>query len=345
MLNRILFIGLGGAGQRHLRLFKKLDGENVEFIAYRSTKKTPLLNSDFTVNEKGTFESLYNLKTFDNINKALELKPNLAVISTPSSMHLEYAQLCADHNINIFVEKPLTNSLDGIQKLKETVKKNKVAIHVGFQRRFHPHLRKIKNILESGKLGRVFTANFTVASYIPRWHPYEDYLKLYACRKDLGGGVLLTEIHEIDLAVWYFGVPSSVVCIGGTYSNVGIDVEDTVKLILDYVSFSVQINLTFWQKHHQRSFEINADKGYISWNQEDDILIEKYFDNPDKNIVRQNPKKGLDAMFESQIDLILNNFDSSNNINEINNSLISLQIVEAAKSSMETNNIIMLKNI
>ena len=94
-----------------------------------------MLNSDFTVNEKGTFESLYNLKTFDNINKALELKPNLAVISTPSSMHLEYAQLCADH-ILIYLLKPLTNSLDGIQKLKETVK-NKVAIHVGFQRRFH----------------------------------------------------------------------------------------------------------------------------------------------------------------------------------------------------------------
>ena len=61
----------------------------------------------------------------------------------------------------------------------------------------------------------------------------------------------------------------------------------------------MQINLTFWQKHHQRSFEINADKGYISWNQSD-ILIEKYFDNPDKNIVRQNPK-GLDAMFEVRL--------------------------------------------
>ena len=343
MLKRILFIGLGGAGQRHLRLFKEnLDGQKIDFIAYRKTKKTPLLNPDFSVNKSETFESVYNIKIFDNLNKALALKPDLAVISTPSSMHLEYAQLCAEQSINVFVEKPLSNSTHGLQKLKETVEKNKVTLHVGLQRRFHPHINRVNDIIKAGEIGKVLTVNFTVASYIPRWHPYEDYLQLYACRKELGGGVLLTEIHEIDLAVWYFGVPNSVVCVGGTYSNVGLDVEDTVRLTLDYVKFVVQINLTFWQKHHERFFSISGENGYLSWNQDEDILTEEYFNDPDKNSVKQNSRPEADVMFDSQIKLIISNLNFSAGVKAINESLVALKIVEAAKKSMKTRRVIML---
>jgi predicted dehydrogenase len=343
MLKKILFIGLGGAGQRHLRLFKEnLEDKNVEFIAYRSTNKTPLLNSDFSVNQEESLEGVYGIKVYDELDEALALKPDLAVISTPSSMHLKYAQLCAEKSIDVFVEKPLSNSTEGLQELKETVERNKVAIQVGLQRRFHPHLSRINDIIKSGAIGQVLTVNFTVASYIPRWHPYEDYLELYACRKELGGGVLLTEIHEIDLAVWYFGIPSSVICVGGTYSNVGMDVEDTVRLTLDYIKFSVQINLTFWQKHHERLFSICGEDGYLSWNQDDDTLTEEYFNKPDKNVVQKNLNPGNDVMFDAQIKSIINNLNFSVGRGGINDSIVALKIVEAAKKSMKTERVIVL---
>jgi len=342
-IKRILFIGLGGAGQRHLRLFKEnLIDEDVEFIAYRSINKTPLLNPDFSVNQEESIESIYHIKAYDDLDEVIALKPDLVVISTPSSMHLKYAQLCAEKSINVFVEKPLSNSTEGLQKLKETVERNKVAIQVGFQRRFHPHLDRVNDIIKSGEIGQVLTVNFTVASYIPRWHPYEDYLELYACRRELGGGVLLTEIHEIDLAVWYFGIPNSVVCVGGTYSNVGMDVEDTVRLTLDYIKFSVQINLTFWQKHHERLFSICGESGYLSWNQDDDALTEEYFNKPDKDVVQKNPNPGNDAMFDSQIKSIINNLNFSVGMNSVNDSIATLEIVEAAKISMKTGRVIVL---
>jgi predicted dehydrogenase len=346
MLKRILFIGLGGAGQRHLRLFKKnLDGKNVEFIAYRSTNKTPLLNPDFSINKDSTIESYYKVKTYNNLHKALDLKPNLVVISTPSSTHLKYAQVCAENGINILVEKPLSNSTYGVQKLIETIKKNRVALRVGLQRRFHAHIKRVKDIVVSGGIGKILNANFTVASFIPRWHPYEDFLQLYACRKELGGGVLLTEIHEIDLAIWFFGVPSSVSCVGGTYSNVGMDVEDTVRLILDYVNFSVQINLTFWQKHHERFFSISGENGYLSWNQDKDTLIEEYFNEPTKNLVNQNPTLDVDRMFDLQVQSVINNFNFTEEDRSINDSLIALKIVEAAKESMKTKRVIDLSEL
>lgn len=340
-LNRILFIGLGGAGQRHLRLFRE-NLPNVELIAYRSTNKTPLLNSDFSVNQKESIENVYQVKIYNNLEDALALKPDLVVISTPSSMHLEYVQLCVSKGINVFVEKPISNSLKGLQALRDTVEKNNIAIQVGFQRRFHPHLNTIKEIIKTGELGQVLTVNFTVASYIPRWHLYENYLDLYACRKELGGGVLLTEIHEIDLAVWYFGMPKSVVCIGGTYSDVGMDVEDTVRLTLDYANFSVQINLTFWQKHHERSLSICGEDGYLSWDQDDDLLIEEYFDKTNEITKHVNSNPGNDAMFDLQIKSLIRNISTIDSKVNMNDAITSMKIIEAAKESMQKNAVIKL---
>ena len=338
MLNRILFIGLGGAGQRHLRLFRE-NLPNVELIAYRSTNKTPLLNSDFSVNQNESIEDVYQIKIYNNLKEVLALKPDLVVISTPSSMHLEYAQLCAEKGIDVFVEKPISNSLKGLQTLRDTVERKHVAIQVGFQRRFHPHLNKIKKIIKSGVLGQILTVNFTVASYIPRWHPYENYLELYACRKELGGGVLLTEIHEIDLAVWYFGMPKSVVCIGGTYSDVGMDVEDTVRLTLDYANFSVQINLTFWQKRHERSLSICGEEGYLSWDQDDDFLIEEYFDKAKESTKRVNSNSDNDAMFYLQVKSLIKNINTIDSKVNMNDAIASMKIIEAAKESMKNNTV------
>ena len=341
MLNRILFIGLGGAGQRHLRLFRE-NLPNVDLIAYRSANKTPLLNSDFSVNQNESIEDVYQIKIYNNLKEVLALKPDLVVISTPSSMHLEYAQLCASKGINVFVEKPISNSLEGLQTLRDTVEKNNVAIQVGFQRRFHPHLSKVKEIIKSGRLGQVLTVNFTVASYIPRWHPYENYLDLYACRKELGGGVLLTEIHEIDLAIWYFGMPKSVVCIGGTYSDVGMDVEDTVRLTLDYTNFSVQINLTFWQKHHERTLSISGEEGFLSWNQDSDLLKEEYFNETKGLVNHSSSNSDNDVMFDLQIKSLIESMSALTSEANMSDSIASIKIVEAAKKSMLRNKIINL---
>ena len=341
MLNRILFIGLGGAGQRHLRLFRE-NLPNVDLIAYRSANKTPLLNSDFSVNQNESIEDVYQIKIYNNLKEVLALKPDLVVISTPSSMHLEYAQLCASKGINVFVEKPISNSLEGLQTLRDTVERNNVAIQVGFQRRFHPHLSKVKEIIKSGRIGQVLTVNFPVASYIPRWPPYENYLDLYACRKELGGGVLLTEIHEIDLAIWYFGMPKSVVCIGGTYSDVGMDVEDTVRLTLDYTNFSVQINLTFWQKHHERTLSISGEEGFLSWNQDSDLLKEEYFNETKGLVNHSSSNSDNDVMFDLQIKSLIESMSALTSEANMSDSIASIKIVEAAKKSMLRNKIINL---
>jgi len=332
-IKKIFFVGLGGAGQRHLRIFRDLLPEDTQFSAYRSTGKTPLLNSDFTVNSDTTLKKHYDLRMFNSIERGLENGPDLIVISTPSSLHLETAQKAADRGINIFVEKPFSHNLEGFDLFKDTVLKQEVSFFLSFQRRFHAYIKKVKKIIESGSLGKIISASFNVASYVPDWHQYEDYLQLYACRQGLGGGVLLTEIHEIDLCYWFFGLPAYVYCAGGNYSDVHLDVEDTAHSTLKYEDFSVQINLCFMQKHNRRDFFIAGTKGYAAWDTKGNILTVVDYEKEKENVL-SDPDYSNDAMFYSQASYFLNEFKLSNK-SYLDAAYASHAIVEAAKESMK----------
>ena len=333
-IDKIFFVGLGGAGQRHLRIFRQLLPSKTEFSAYRSARKTPLLNSDFSVNSNDTFEGKYNVRFFKSLEEGFDSKPYLVVISTPNSLHIEPAKKAAERNINIFIEKPFSHNLDGFEEFKELVLKNKLYFFISFQRRFHTYLRKIKEIVSNDEIGKVISAVFNVCTYVPAWHPYEDFKTLYACRKDLGGGVLLTEIHELDLCYWYFGLPEYVYCNGGNYSEVKLDVEDTAHVTLKYKDFAVQINLCFMQKYNRRDLYIAGTKGYIEWNMEGNRLIVCNYRNNKKEVLSDQAYTN-DAMFFSQASYFLDRFTRSENKAYLEIARASLSIVSAAKESLE----------
>ena len=69
---------------------------------------------------------------------------------------------------------------------------------------------------------------------MPGWHPYEDYRALYAARADLGGGVVLSQIHEFDYLYALFGLPRRLFAIGGHLSHLEIDVEDVASTLMEF---------------------------------------------------------------------------------------------------------------
>ena len=105
MFNRVLFIGLGGAGQRHLRVVNKLMPK-AKLMAYRQLNKTPLLNSDFSINKNSSIESEYNIDIYDDLNKSYQRSPDLVIISTPTSLHFDHIIRASNEGASIIVEKP-----------------------------------------------------------------------------------------------------------------------------------------------------------------------------------------------------------------------------------------------
>jgi len=340
---RVLFVGLGGAGQRHLRIFKELLPSETEFSAFRTTKKTPLLNSDFSVNQETTQEQKFDLTSFSSLEEALASKPDLVVISTPSSLHYDVALQAAKQKSHIFIEKPFSHNLDGFAEFQQLVLSNELIFFVSFQRRFHPYMGKIKSFLDEGKIGKILSAHFEVCSYVPEWHKYEDFREMYACKQDLGGGVLLTEIHELDLCTWFFGLPDAVYCSGGNFSDVKLDVEDTAHLTLKYPNYSVQINLCFMQQHNRRELYIAGAKGYVEWNIEGNQLIFHDYRTNEKEVMTDSNLSN-DDQFIAQADEFLDRIPSKS-VNELAKAQNSLLIVEAAKQSMKTGTEIQVKTV
>ena len=332
---KILFIGLGGAGQRHLRVFYDLLPSTTEFYAFRSKKTTPLLNSDFSVNENKTIQEKYNLTIFDSIEEAFSIYPDLTIISTPTSLHLDPMLNALKINSAIFVEKPWSNDIANFKKFSNSVLLNKTPFHISFQKRFNPKFHEIFLLIKNGQIGKILTATFNVFSNVRVWHPYENWKDLYAVNSKLGGGVLLTEIHEIDLAYWFFGLPKEVFCNGGNMSEEVLDIEDTVNIILIYENFSIHINLCFMHKKQSRNFNIAGSRGDVSWSDSKDELKIEFFNNETESknddLVVLN-----DDMFYNQARKFLGDWDENDTIKSLNAASSSLAIVEAAKKSMNS---------
>ncbi len=330
--DRVLFVGLGGAGQRHLRILRaRLP--HARFTSFRRTGATPVLNPDFTVAAGKTLENEYGLVPVTSLEAGLAEKPDLVVISTPSALHLDPMLAAARHGCGILVEKPWSHSLDGFGDFRRAVEASAAPFRLSFQRRHHPLLKRIKDLLEQNRLGRIIAARFEVGSYVPVWHGYEDWRSLYAVRPELGGGVLLTEIHEIDLAHWFFGNPNHVFCTGGNFGPEKLEVEDTAQLTLDYGGFSAQLSLCFMQKKPRRGLEISGTDGFLAWNQDGNRLTFTDYASG-KAEEWAEPAMTNDSMFEAQADALLADFNAGGNDEHLRAAWASQAIVAAARRSM-----------
>ena len=67
-----------------------------------------------------------------------------------------------------------------------------------------------KELLEQEKIGKVISVQAENGSYFPDLHPHEDYRISYAGKKVLGGGIILTQIHDVDYLYWFFNYPKSI---------------------------------------------------------------------------------------------------------------------------------------
>jgi predicted dehydrogenase len=262
---KVLFCGLGSIGQRHLRNVRALYGDSVEIIAWRNRGTSPVLNADMTVREGATIEDTYGVRSFRTLDEALHEKPDVAFITSPNRLHLDTAVAAARAGCHLFIEKPISDSMEGVSELGDLVREKKLVAFVAYQFRFHPGLQHVKQLIDSGKLGNIAAAHVVNAEHLPDWHPYEDYRETHPARRDLGGGCLRIQTHEFDYALWLFGMPTRVFAVGGHLSDLEVNVEDSVSVLLactqDKGSYPVHIHLDYLQRPPQRVCEVVGDRG------------------------------------------------------------------------------------
>jgi predicted dehydrogenase len=264
---KILIAGLGGIGQRHLRNLRTLLGADVEISAVDPRSDIPVLTDQLEVEAGSNLEEKYNLRIYPDLGLALDWKPEVVFVCNPTSQHIPTALLSVRAGCHLFIEKPLSHNLEQVEELIKLVEIRDLIAVVGYQMRFHPCLQRLNELVREKKIGRIISVRAEIGEYLPGWHRYEDYRQMYASRQDLGGGVILSQIHEMDYLYWLFGLPNSVYALGGHLSNLEVDVEDTADILMNFLvddlSVPVSLHEDFVQRPASRGCEVIGDAGKI----------------------------------------------------------------------------------
>ena len=246
---KILVVGYGSIGKRHISNLTKIG--KIKIIVLTKRKKDNFLKKN-------------NCLVFSKLENCLNENPSAAIICNETSLHVKIATKLIKNNIHVFIEKPLSNSLIGIKQLKKMVRAKRIITHIGCVQRFHPITKKTKEIIEKKSIGKIKFLHAKNSSYLPDWHPDEDYKESYAARPELGGGVVLTCIHELDYLIWLFGKINKVIAINKNIGNLEINVDDFSTSFLEFSNKSIgKLHLDFFQIPKSRFCKIVSEKGML----------------------------------------------------------------------------------
>jgi len=267
----VLIIGLGSIARKHIVALRNIFGSSIKIYALRSSLKH--------VDE---VEGIINLYNIDDLKVELDF----IIISNPTVEHLQTVLSVLRYKKPLFIEKPLSHSLDGVEDLRKQIEDQSLKTYIASNLRFHSCNEFIKEGLESNRWGKVEEVNVYCGSYLPDWRPdLVNFKDCYSANTRMGGGVHLDLIHEIDYIYWFFGKPQKSSRYFKSSSALDIDAVDYAHFVLEYPEFVAQITLNYYRKTPKRTYEIITSNGVVEVDllqgkvKLDDILIFKAEEN------------------------------------------------------------------
>jgi len=186
------------------------------------------------------------------------------VVASPSEFHLEDLGDAIRAGSHVFVEKPLCHRPDGVLELLAEGEAKGLVVFAGLNLRYHPAVERAKQALEAGEIGRVLWARLMCSSYLPAWHPDDDYRKGYSSDPQTGG-ILFDDVHEVDLANHLLGPAQVVAAAARRTGELEIEAEDCAEVILCHDGgWHSAIHMDFATKVVRRVTEVAGTEGIIS---------------------------------------------------------------------------------
>ncbi len=250
---KFLQIGLGSMGKRRIRnlLFHKINKDNIYGFDISSKR------CDEVAKE-------YGIKTINNFNQALkEFKPDAFIISTPPDLHERYFLYAAKHKLHFFTEVPTTDK--GYKELMPLLNKSFVAAP-SCTFRYVPAIKKIKELLYKGTIGKVLSFNHYLGQYLPDWHPYEDYRRIYFAQKETGGCREFLPHELVWLADIFRSKTDKAIGVYNKISKLKISADDIYCVIVQFKNGVIgNMMIDLLNRAASRTLRIIGSEGTLDW--------------------------------------------------------------------------------
>lgn len=269
---KFVIIGSGNISNRYIEAIKNIAGSEVVGIVSRN------------MNATGKHKNIPSFRTLNDIDQNFDA----IIICTPNGLHHVSAIEAAELHKHVLCEKPIDITIESIDKMIESCRKNNVKLGVTYQRRYSSDNPIVKKLIDENKLGKIFSVDLSVKNY--RDDNYYNSSDYRGTNNIDGGGPFIQQAsHYIDLYIWYFGSPNQVksklitaVC--------DLEVEDHGVVICSHNSGMIGTITasTATKPGFPAKLEIYTDKGYLIM--ENDIITHwdiEGLDNPSELTVVQ----------------------------------------------------------
>lgn len=251
MSHKLLVIGVGSIGERHLRCFLATNRAEAVFV-----EVNPALRE--------TIAERYGVPGFASLDEALASQPTVAVIAVPAHLHIAIATQLAERGIHLLIEKPLSTAFDGIDRLQNIVRERGLTVGVAYVYRSHPLLNSMRQRLQDVRFGRPVELIAVSGQHFPTYRP--AYRDIYYNDRATGGGAIQDALtHVINAGEWLLGPVHRLVADAAHQVLEGVSVEDTVHLLARHGDTMASYSLNQHQAPNEFALTVVCERGTIRW--------------------------------------------------------------------------------
>jgi predicted dehydrogenase len=248
--HRVLVIGVGSIGERHLRCFVRGGRAGVS-VCEPNDELRRRIAREYQVE-----------RSFGELDDFIADPPDAAVICTPSPSHIPIATRLADAGVHLLIEKPLSTSTDGIEQLTALCKCQRLTVAVAYVLRASPALSAMRDAIRSGRFGDPVQLVFASGQNFPFFRP--AYREIYYASRATGGGAIQDALtHGINAAEWLVGPMTEVAADADHQLLDGVDVEDTAHVIARHGSVMASYSLNQYQAANETTFTVVCSEGTL----------------------------------------------------------------------------------
>ena len=259
--HHVLIVGVGSIGERHVRCFKATGRAEVSIVEINDALRT-------TISER------YGVRGFASLEAAMAdhaaalhqptRRVTAAVIATPANRHLEIATQLAEAGIHLLIEKPLSTSIDGADRLTRIVSQRGLVVGVAYVMRCYPALAAMRDAVLSGRFGKPVEIVAVCGQHFPTYRP--AYRDTYYVDRATGGGAIQDALtHVLNAGEWLVGPIDRLVADAAHRVLADVTVEDTVHVLTRHGDVLGSYSLNQHQAPNEVTITVICEGGTVRW--------------------------------------------------------------------------------